>query len=69
MYSEVSISCIKSETNLQDQHSEKYRIKWDNSFDDKKTLYSDNLDDLAFQVWAGVLTCILPFCDDPSHHR
>ena len=69
MYREVAIPCINSEINLRDQHSEKYHIKWDNISDDQITLYSDNLDDLAIEIWADVLSCNLPFCDDPSHHR
>ena len=40
MYCEVPIPFINLETNLQDQHSEKYHIKWENNSDDQKTLYS-----------------------------
>ena len=53
--------CINSETNLHDQHSEKYHIKWDNISDDQKTLYSDNHDGLAIEIWADVLSCNLLF--------
>ena len=68
IYCEVDFPCINWETNLQDQHSEKYHIKLDNISDDLKTLYSD-LDDLAIEIWADVLSCNLPFCDDPSHNQ
>ena len=33
IYCEVAIPCINSETNLQDQHSEKNEIKWNNISD------------------------------------
>ena len=69
IYCEVAIPCINSETNLQDQHSEKFHIKWDNISDDQKTLYSDNLDELAIEIWADVLSCNLSICYDPSHQR
>ena len=69
IYCEVAIPCINSETNLQDQHSEKFHIQWDNISDDQKTLYRDNLDELAIEIWADVLSCNVSFCDNSSHQR
>ena len=69
IYCEVATPCINSETNLQDQHSDKYYMEWENISDDQKTLYSDNLDELPIEIWADVLSCNLSFCDDPSHQR
>ena len=66
---EISSPCITSETNLHDQHSEKYHIKLENISDDQKTLCIDNLDVLPIEIWAHVLSCKLPFCEDHSHHR
>ena len=54
---------------MQDQHSKKYHIKWDNIPDDQNTLCCDNFDELTIEIWADVLSCNLPFCDDPSHQR
>ena len=31
-----------------------------------KILYSDTLHDLAIELWLGVFSCNLPFCDGPS---
>ena len=69
IYCEIAVPHINSEINLQDQHSEKYHVKWNNISGDQKTLYSDNLGDLAIEIRADVPSCHVPFCDDPSHHR
>ena len=54
---------------MQDQHSEKYHIKRDNISDDLKTLCSDNVDALAIEIWADVLSCNRSFCDESSHQQ
>ena len=69
IYCEVAVPCINSEANLHDQHYEKYHMEWDNNSDDRKTLYSDNLDELSAEIWADVLSCNRSFCDEPSHQR
>ena len=55
-----------SEPILQDQHTDKYFIKWDNISDDRKTIDGDIFDDLAIEMVTDVLTCSLSFCDEPS---
>ena len=45
---------FQKQSNKHGQHTEEYYIKRDTIYDDAKTWYNDNIDDLPIEIWADV---------------